>query len=763
MRLSVSALLRACLLVPLPLTAVAQTEPVIVQAEAGVVGPGFSTGTTEGATYITINADSTATGPQTADVAAIYTVTFPAAGDYELYARFRVGPQGGNDDSFWIGDGFGNKVGTPEWVLINQVDGGGYTTPSDTVRNGGPATTQVFKWFKITGFAGPAVWSVTPDNLTQTLSIGGRETGNFLDQFAFGRAGSYYTVNNLDTGSAATGTPPPPPPPPYEPPGPPMATGKDKFLGSAWSPNAASLYFDRYFNKVTPENAGKWASVEGTRDVMNWADADQAYNLAKTNGWPFHWHVLVWGNQQPNWMETLPPAEQLEEFKEWLAAIAARYPDLDIVEVVNEPLHDPPLTPPGQSCGGCGNYYEALGGAGATGWDWIINAFVLAREYFPNSKLMLNDYSITNDGNATTRYLAIIKLLQDRGLIDIIGDQGHAFSTTEAAPMPNHRANLDRLAATCLPIHITELDVDGNDDAVQLASYQRIFPVFWEHPAVRGITLWGYTQNHWRRAQGAWLAYPNGAERPAMQWLQAYVRNTQPTIAPQTFNVNENAANGTAVGTVVAADPDSSQTLSAWQIDGGSGVAVFAIDAATGALTVVDSAALDFEQTTSYTLNVSVYDGYRRSQAQVVTIAVKNLNDNTPAVTPGQAFAIDGGARNILGVVQATDADDTNEPGFTDFQNWRIVGGTGARLFDVGSGNGWLRASRPLGIDWSKSSYSLLMQTSDGELTSATQSVSVTIPSRVKTCLYFVDVTVPKRTTPILLLLGATLGSCTAR
>ena len=46
-----------------------------------------------------------------------------------------------------------------------------------------------------------------------------------------------------------------------------------------------------------------------------------------------------------------------------------------------------------------------------------------------------------------------------------------------------------------LPIHITELDIPGNDDPVQLANYQRIFPVFWEHPAVAGITLWGYHQN----------------------------------------------------------------------------------------------------------------------------------------------------------------------------------------------------------------------------------------------------------------------------
>ena len=118
--------------------------------------------------------------------------------------------------------------------------------------------------------------------------------------------------------------------------------------------------------------------------------------------------------------------------------------------------------------------------------------------------------------------------------------------------MPTHRANLDRLAATGLPIHITELDIPGNDDSVQLANYQRIFPVFWEHPAVEGITLWGYHQNtHWRRASGDWLMYANGAQRPALTWLVAYVGNTQPVIpAKQKFKIDEHSPAGTVVGTV---------------------------------------------------------------------------------------------------------------------------------------------------------------------------------------------------------------------
>ncbi len=331
--------------------------------------------------------------------------------------------------------------------------------------------------------------------------------------------------------------------------------------------------------------------------------------------------------------------------------------------------------------------------------------------------------------------------------------------------MPNHRANLDRLAATGLPLHITELDVPGIDDEVQLANYKRIFPVFWEHPAVAGITLWGYGQNtHWRRASGDWLMWGGasaGAQRPALTWLVSYVSNNLPQIAPgQKFEVDENAANGTAVGSIAVMDSDAGQILSDWQIEDGSGVPVFKIDAASGAISVVDGAALDFEKTTSYTLDVSVHDGFRRSETRTVTINLDNLNDNTPAITPQQKLAIDGGSHNLLGAVAATDADDRNEPGFTDFQGWKIVGGTGAKLFAIGADSGVIGASRPLLIDWRKSSYSLVLTTSDGANASPQQTVAITIPDRVRTCLHGLDLSLPKNSTPIVLLLGATLGRC---
>ncbi len=510
-----------------PGTARAQNESIIVEAESGVVGSQFAvlTDAATGARFASILTTVAGNNPTTGERVISFSVTFPRAGVYELYARLRVGPETFNDDSFYYANGFGAKSPTSDadWILANGLAANvGYTLPGDKVVGGGPAASGVFKWVKLSAFDGgePPVagFTVPAGSLTQTFQIAGRENGLSLDKFAFGPQGVFFTVFELDNGLPGSTVPPPPP---FTPTGPPIATNLPKFLGGVYSPSQV-VNFTAYWNQVTPENAGKWGSVEGTRDVMNWTQLDAAYALAKTNGFPFRMHTLIWGNQQPGWIESLPASEQREEIEEWFEAVAARYPDIDFIDVVNEPLHDPPAGP------GNGNYIAALGGAGLTGWDWVIESFRLARQFFPHAALGINEFSVTNNTTDMQRYIGIIQLLQAEGLIDTAGVQGHAFSTR--VPAATTIANLDLLAATGLPIYVTELDIDGPTDEIQLADYQRIFPAFWEHPAVRGITLWGYRPGHWRTAQGAYIAHQNGAERPALLWLLDYVPGT--TLRP---------------------------------------------------------------------------------------------------------------------------------------------------------------------------------------------------------------------------------------
>lgn len=216
---------------------------------------------------------------------------------------------------------------------------------------------------------------------------------------------------------------------------------------------------------------------------------------------------MVWGQQEPRWVAALPPEEQRAEVEEWFRAVAERYPDVAMIDVVNEPLHHPP------------SYKEALGGAGETGWDWVIWSFERAREYFPNALLLLNEFNILCCTDNLERYLALARLLQERGLIDGIAEQGHGFERADPAVIAR---NLDTLAELGLPIYISELCLNISDDQLQLERYQSIFPILWEHEAVAGVTLWGYKAGEiWR--PNAFLVDWFGEERPALQWLREYL------------------------------------------------------------------------------------------------------------------------------------------------------------------------------------------------------------------------------------------------
>ena len=525
-------------------------KPVIVEAESGSVGSEFSILQDNAIDYVTIQTNEIAYNPVRTARTISYEVTFPDTGTYDLFVRLRVGPNTYDDDSFFYGNGFGAKAAATDslWIFINGLASAGFSDPDNVVRDAGTLGSEVWKWVNLSRnfYQGSVAISFTvEDSLTRIFQIGAREDGLEIDKIAFGKSWLYFTVDNLDNRQPGS----------TEPPGsywdgPPLASHQPKFVGNVYSP-LQTTNFTAYWNQVTPENAGKWGSVEGTRDVMNWSQLDAAYALAKDNGFPFHFHVLIWGAQQPAWISSLDTAAQLDEITEWFQAVAGRYPDIDYLEVVNEPLpgHNPP-----DGTNGRANYKEALGGDGDTGWDWVLNAFRMARDIFPpGTELMLNDFNIINTppgGLALSRYLDIIRLLQVEDLIDIIGVQGHAFTTT--APVVDMKRNLDSLAATGLPIQITELDIDGTIDAIQLQSYMRIFPALYAHPGVEGITLWGWRRGLWRDSQGAYLLNQDGSERPALVWLREYLDTVDVTIPvaieelaaqPQAFRLYQNYPN----------------------------------------------------------------------------------------------------------------------------------------------------------------------------------------------------------------------------
>jgi hypothetical protein len=200
---------------------------VTMQAESGTLGTDFTNGVSAGTTFISIATTGAGNNPVSAARVASFSVTFPAAGTYQLYARVRVGSGAFNDDSCFYGNGFGTKSPTlnSDWILVNGLASVGYTASTDIVTNGGTAGSGVWKWANLSLFAPGPTFTVTAGGLTQTFQIGGREDGLDIDKILFGTSTNTFTVAELDAGGPGT-----PPPPPTNPPA--ITTPRDLVAGN---------------------------------------------------------------------------------------------------------------------------------------------------------------------------------------------------------------------------------------------------------------------------------------------------------------------------------------------------------------------------------------------------------------------------------------------------------------------------------------------------------------------------------------------------
>ncbi|MEE9169921.1 MAG: endo-1,4-beta-xylanase, partial [bacterium] len=215
------------------------------------------------------------------------------------------------------------------------------------------------------------------------------------------------------------------------------------------------------------------------------------------------------GMQQPEWIANLPPGEPRKEVEEWIKSFCQRYPKTAMIDVVNEPITHPPK-----------QYKNALGGNGETGWDWVIWAFEKARLYAPDAILILNEHSILASDKKLERFAKIVKLLQKRKLIDAVGLQAHFL---EIISPKDIERRLDKIAGLGLPIYISEFDLNIADDEAQKEKCKALFPIFWQHRAVKGITFWGYKEGRMWRKRG-YLLREDGSERPTMTWLREYLQ-----------------------------------------------------------------------------------------------------------------------------------------------------------------------------------------------------------------------------------------------
>lgn len=130
--------------------------------------------------------------------------------------------------------------------------------------------------------------------------------------------------------------------------------------------------------------------------------------------------------------------------------------------------------------------------------------------------------------------------------------------------------------------------------------------------------------------------------------------NAAPTSASFTGSVNENAANGSSVGTVTGVDPDG-DALTYTMVDSAGGR--FAVSSA-GVVSVGNAGLINFETATSHVITVRISDPRGQSIDRSFVIAVNNVNEAN-VIPAGYAFTVNENeaAGTLVGQVVASDLD----------------------------------------------------------------------------------------------------------
>lgn len=314
------------------------------------------------------------------------------------------------------------------------------------------------------------------------------------------------------------------------------------------------------FNQITAENDMKWQLIhprEG-QEGYDFQPADAFVEFGLKNNMYLVGHTLVWHSQTPDWVfagSIPPPAEPegtpqprfrrgysgprasreelLERMRNHIHTVVGRYKGkVKSWDVVNEAIAD----------GGPENYLRDSLWLQIIGPDFIAKAFEFAHEADPDAILRYNDYGLENPVKIK-KLIRLIRSLQDQGVpIHAIGTQAHM--NVSNAGFEYMDASLTEMSTLGLPIHITELDINGavggqnsssadisqNSSATQgglvdesaarlTRAYEGVFRALLKHKdKVEMVTFWGVNDAvSWRRRGEPLLFDGSNQPKPAFQ------------------------------------------------------------------------------------------------------------------------------------------------------------------------------------------------------------------------------------------------------
>ncbi|HDQ44161.1 MAG TPA: 1,4-beta-xylanase [bacterium] len=246
------------------------------------------------------------------------------------------------------------------------------------------------------------------------------------------------------------------------------------------------------FNYAVHENALKWYDCEKEPGVVDYTTADRLWEICHELDIPMRGHCIFWEKEE----FLMPWLKELNN-DDLRAAVARRgigvtghfRGRIHEFDLNNEMIH--------------GDFFRRR-----LGWGVINEMAWLARAGNPDAVLYVNDYGILVDGgvNASAFISQIGTLLANGVPIGGIGCQGHLASRYRSPMSPELvQRMLDRLARFDLPIKITECLFDADTEENRARELRNIFPVYFAHPGVEAIVMWGFWEGTaWQPQTALW-------------------------------------------------------------------------------------------------------------------------------------------------------------------------------------------------------------------------------------------------------------------
>jgi len=260
--------------------------------------------------------------------------------------------------------------------------------------------------------------------------------------------------------------------------------------------NMATLPF--YWDPLEPEK-GKPRYAKDSEKVYRRPAPDLCIEFCEKHGIEPREHGLAYEHFFPKWLYNASIDEIKAELERRYAEISERYADkIPTIEVTNEMdwFH------------GVSAFYDEP--------DYVEYCFKLAKKYFPNNKLCINETTRRcwqDKCRPTDKYYAYIEANMLKGApIDAIGMQYHAVTRTydrnneykETRVLYNPEMlykHMDMYSNFGKPLQITEITIpaysgETEDEQIQAELLEQLYSIWFSHPNVEQIIYWNLVDGY---------------------------------------------------------------------------------------------------------------------------------------------------------------------------------------------------------------------------------------------------------------------------